>query len=191
MATLYGTQTEKNLLAAFAGESQARNRYTYFAKVAEKEGYKQIEGIFLETADHEQSHAKMFFKQLDGGDLEILAKFPAGKIGTTVENLKAAAAGEHEEWQVIYINAAETAQKEGFPEIARLFKSIATVEKHHEKRFLKLLKNIESGHVFKKTETVLWKCRKCGFIHEGTEAVQRCPACNHPQSHFELWVENY
>jgi len=191
MASLKGTQTEKNLLASFAGESQARNRYTYFASVARKEGYRQIEAIFIETAENEREHAKRFFKFLEGGVVEITASYPAGKIGTTLENLKAAAAGENEEWTVLYPEAAETAEKEGFSDIALAFKNIAQVEVAHEARYIKLARNIEEGSVFKKDSTVRWKCRNCGFIHEGPEAPEKCPACVHPQAHFEVFCETY
>lgn len=186
-----GTKTEKNLLTAFAGESQARNRYTYFAKVAEKEGYPQIADIFLETADHERVHGKTFFKSLEGGPLEITATYPAGMVGTTLENLQAAAQGEHEEWTILYPEAANIAKSEGFEKIAQLFESIASAESEHEKRFAKLAKNIKDDQVFKKSGTVKWKCRKCGFIHEGAEAPITCPACRHPRKHFEIQAENY
>ena len=192
MKSVKGTNTEKNLLKSFAGESQARNRYTYFASVARKEGYRQIEGIFLETADNEKEHAKRFFKFLeDGENLEITAMYPAGKIGNTVENLKAAACGENEEWTELYPVFADEADKEGFPEIAQCFRSIAKVEKHHEERYRKLAENIEKGIVYKKSEKILWKCRNCGYVHEGTEAPQKCPACIHPQEHFEMLCDNF
>jgi rubrerythrin len=191
MGKLKGTQTEKNLLAAFAGESQARNRYTYFAGQARKDGFKQIEAIFIETAENEKEHAKRFFKFLEGGMVEITAMFPAGTIGTTKENLKASAAGEHEEWETLYPKAAEIADKEGFPEVATVFKMIAKVEAQHEARYSKLLKNIETGHVFKKPAPAKWKCTNCGFVHEGTEAPTKCPACLHPQDYFEVKAENY
>jgi len=191
MANLKGTQTEKNLLASFAGESQARNRYTYFASVARKEGYRQIEAIFVETAENEREHAKRFFKFLEGGVVEITASYPAGTIGTTLENLKASAAGENEEWTVLYPGAAATAEKEGFDDVALAFKNIAKVEKEHEARYAKLVRNIEEGAVFKKDGTVRWKCRNCGFIHEGSEAPEKCPACIHPQAHFEVFCETY
>ena len=192
MPEIKGTETEKNLLKAFAGESQARMRYTYFAKVARKEGYKQIEGIFTETADNEQEHAKRFFKFLEtGSNLEITAAYPAGIIGTTIENLKAAAAGENEEWSELYPHFADVAQEEGFPKVAATFRMIAKVEVEHEKRFLKLAENIEKGEVFKKEEPVRWKCRNCGYVHEGPEAPKMCPACLHPQAHFEVKGDNY
>ncbi|MFZ4704682.1 MAG: rubrerythrin [Bacteroidales bacterium] len=189
--SLKGTQTEQNLLKAFAGESQARNRYEFFAKVAAEEGYKQISNIFQKTADQEKQHAKRFFKFLEGGDTEITATYPAGKIGTTAENLKAAAMGENEEWTLLYPGFAEIAQKEGFPQVAAAFKMIGKVEAEHEKRYLKLLKNIEDGTVFKKGEKVKWVCSNCGFVHEGEKALENCPACLHPQAYFELFEENY
>ena len=191
MPSLKGTETEKNLLKAFAGESQARNRYTYFASVARKEGYKQIEGIFMETAENEREHAKRFFKFLEGGGVEITATYPAGVIGTTVENLKASAAGENEEWTELYPAFAEVAKREGFPEVAAAFTMIAKVEKEHEDRYTKLAQNIEKGEVFKKDEPVRWKCRNCGYVHDGPEAPGMCPACAHPQAHFEVKEENY
>lgn len=191
MASLKGTETEKNLLKAFAGESQARNRYTYFASKAKKEGYVQISDIFTETASQEKEHAKRFFKFLEGGCVEITATFPAGIIGTTAENLKAAAGGENEEWSELYPAFAAKAKEEGFNEIATVFEMVSIAEKQHEKRYLDLLKNIEEGKVFKREEKVVWRCRNCGFIHEGTEAVQKCPACAHPQAHFELLGENW
>ena len=191
MGTLKGTQTEKNLLTAFAGESQARNRYSYFASKAKKEGYVQISNIFQETADNEKEHAKRFFKLLEGGAVEITAAYPAGVIGTTAENLKAAASGENEEWTSLYPDAENIAKEEGFPEIAEQFKSIAEVEKRHEKRYLGLLKNIEAGTVFKKDKPVEWKCNNCGYVHEGKEAPKKCPACGHPQGYYELLCENY
>jgi len=174
---LKGSQTEKNLLAAFAGESQARNRYTYFASVAKKEGFEQISGVFLETADNEREHAKRLFKFLEGGEVEIAAAFPAGVIGTTAENLKESAGGENYEQTSMYPGFAKTAEEEGFAEIAGIFKAIAVAEKQHEKRYLGLLKNIEEGKVFKKDQPVKWRCRNCGYIHEGAEAPQKCPAC--------------
>ena len=191
MASLKGTKTEKNLLASFAGESQARNRYTYFASVARKEGYRQIEALFLETADNEKEHAKRFFKFLEGGAVEITAMFPAGIIGDVKENLKAAAAGENEEHTTLYPNFAKVADEEGFTAITKVFREIAKVEKEHEKRYLTLLKNIEQGTVFKRENPVKWKCRNCGYIHEGTEAPAECPACAHPQAYYELLCENY
>jgi len=189
--SLKGTLTEQNLLKAFAGESQARNRYEFFAKVAAEEGYKQISNIFQKTADQEKQHAKRFFKFLEGGDAEITATYPAGKIGTTAENLNAAAMGENEEWTLLYPGFAEIAQKEGFPQVAVAFKMISKVEAEHEKRYLKLLKNIEDGTVFKKSEKVKWVCSNCGYVHEGEKALENCPACLHPQAYFELYEENY
>ena len=189
--SLKGTQTEQNLLKAFAGESQARNRYEFFAKVAKKEGYEQISAVFQETANEEKSHASRYFKFLEGGVTEITASYPAGKIGTTAENLKAAASGENEEWTELYPKFAEIAKEEGFPEVSVAFKMIAKVEAEHEKRYLKLLKNIEEGSVFKKGEKIRWKCRNCGYIHEGEKALENCPACNHPQSYFEPAADNY
>ena len=191
MKSLKGTQTEKNLLAAFAGESQARNRYTYFASQAKKEDYEQISAIFLETADNEKEHAKVFFKYLEGGDAEIIAWYPAGKIGTTAENLLAAAEGEKMEWSNLYPMFAKTAYKEGFPEIEQSFRQIAEVESHHERRYRKLLDNVKNGHVFKRSKVVKWKCRNCGYVFEGSEAPKKCPACQHPQSYYEILVENY
>jgi len=191
MPSIKGTETEKNLLKAFAGESQARNRYTYFASEARKEGYRQIEALFLETAENEREHAKRFFKFLEGGDLQIQAAYPAGKIGKTVENLKAAAAGENEEWTKLYPAFAATAKKEGFNEVAAAFTMIAKVEKEHEQRYLKLAANIEQGEVFKKDESQRWKCRNCGYVHEGKEAPGKCPACLHPQEYFEIKEANY
>ncbi len=186
-----GTETEKNLLASFAGESQARNRYTYFAGAAKKEGYEQISAIFLETADNEKEHAKMFFKYLKGGEVEIIASYPAGVIEKTLENLEAAAAGEKLEWSMLYKNAEKIARKEGFDEIASTFKEIAEVEEEHEKRYRKLADNIKNKTVFKKGKIVKWKCRNCGYIHKGAEAPKVCPACSHPQSYYELLSENY
>ena len=191
MASVKGTRTEHNLLAAFAGESQARNRYTYFASVARKEGYRQIEALFLETAENEREHAKRYFKFLEGGALEITATYPAGIIGTTADHLKAAAEGENEEWTILYPAAAAVADEEGFPEVAQAFRAIAKVEEKHEARYLKLLANVESGKVFKKDAKVAWKCMNCGYVHEGDEAPGMCPACVHPQEHFELFVETY
>ena len=188
---LRGSQTEQHLLKAFAGESQARNRYAFFASQAVKEGCEQIAAIFTETADNEKEHAKRFFKFLEGGDVEITAAYPAGRIGTTAENLMAAASGEREEWGVIYPNFAETARKERFEEIAKVFEEIAEVEGHHEARYLKLLKNVQEGMVFKRDTEVAWKCRNCGYIHKGKEAPRVCPACAHPQAYYELFVENY
>ncbi|MBU2510872.1 rubrerythrin family protein [bacterium] len=191
MASVKGTQTEKNLLASFAGESQAKNRYTFFAKQAKKEGYEQIAAFFMETAGHEEQHAKRFFRFLEGGNLEITATYPAGVIGTTAENLAAAAAGENEEWTVLYKEAADVAESEGLNEIATAFRKIATVEEQHELRYRKLLKNIEEGKVFKKDSPTKWMCRNCGFVHEGAQALKECPACQHPQAHFEVKAENY
>jgi rubrerythrin len=191
MASIKGTETEKNLLKSFAGESQARNRYTYYASAAKKEGFVQIADIFEETANQEKEHAKRFFKFLEGGTPEIIACYPAGVIGTTLENLKAAAGGEHEEWSDLYPAFAAKAKEDGFPEIARLFEMVSIAEKQHEKRYLGLLKNIEEGTVFKKGEKVVWRCRNCGFIHEADEAPEVCPACVHPQAHFELLAENW
>ena len=191
MGSIKGTKTEKNLLASFAGESQARNRYTYFASVAKKAGYEQIAAIFLETADNEKEHAKMFFKLLEGGDLEITAAYPAGIIGDTAANLEAAATGENLEWTKLYKEAEDTARQEGFEEVAKQFKEIAEVEEQHEERYRKLLENIKEGKVFKKDNIVKWKCRNCGYVHEGKEAPQECPACAHPQAFYELLCENY
>ncbi len=191
MKSIKGTQTEKNLLASFAGESQARNRYTFFAKQAKKDGYEQISAFFLETANHEQQHAKTFFRFLEGGELEITATYPAGVIGTTAENLEAAAAGENEEWTVLYKEAADVAESEGFKEIATAFRKIADVEEQHELRYRKLLQNIKEDRVFKRDTPVKWVCRNCGFVYEGAEALSMCPACQHPQAHFEVKAENY
>ncbi len=191
MKSIKGTKTEKNLLASFAGESQARNRYTYFASAAKKAGYEQISAIFLETADNEKEHAKRFFKLLKGGEAEIKASYPAGVIGDTAQNLEAAAAGENLEWRKLYKEAEEVARQEGFEEIAKQFKEIAEVEEQHEKRYRKLLKNIKEGKVFKKDAVVKWKCRNCGYIHEGKEAPKECPACVHPQAFYELLCKNY
>jgi rubrerythrin len=191
MKSVKGTQTEKNLLASFAGESQARNRYTFFASAAKKEGYIQISNIFIETADNEKEHAKRFFSFLEGGDLEITATYPAGKTGITVENLLAAAAGENEEHTKLYPEAAAIAEKEGFPEIAALFKNIATVEAHHEARYKALAANIKSGKVFAKDSSINWKCGNCGYIYEGAKAPEKCPACLHPQSYFEQLSDNF
>lgn len=188
---LKGSKTEKNLLAAFAGESQARNRYTYFASEARKEGYIQIADIFEETANQEKEHAKRFFKFLEGSDVEIQASFPAGVIGATAGNLKAAAAGEHYEWTNLYPSFAEVAEEEGFQAVAKTFSAISIAERQHEKRYLDLLANIEAGTVFQKEKTVVWRCRNCGYLHEGKEAPQACPACAHPQAYFELLAENW
>lgn len=191
MKSIKGTRTEKNLLKAFAGEAQARNRYTYFASVAKKEGFEQISAIFLETAENEREHAKVFFKYLEGGEVEIQASYPAGKIGTTLENLLAAATGEKMEWSALYPNFAKVAEEEGFPEIATSFKEIAEVEEAHERRYLKLAENVKEGRVFKRDQVVRWKCRNCGYIHEGAEAPDICPACRHPQAYYEIFVEPY
>jgi rubrerythrin len=191
MASLKGTETEKNLLMAFAGESQARNRYTYFAGQAKKEGYVQIAEIFAETADQEKEHAKRFFKFLEGGEVEICAAFPAGIIGTTAQNLKEAAGGENHEWTTLYPAFAATARKEGFPQVADVFDAVCVAEKQHEKRYLGLLANVEAGKVFKKDSAAVWRCRNCGYLFEGTEAPQVCPACAHPRAHFELLGENW
>ncbi len=188
---LQGTRTERNLLTAFAGESQARNRYTYFASQAKKDGFVQISQIFEETADQEKEHAKRLFKYLEGGEVEIQAAFPAGVIDSTADNLKAAAAGEHYEWESMYPGFAAVAREEGFEEIADTFEAIAVAEKQHEKRYLGLLKNVEAGTVFKKDTKVVWRCSNCGYLHEGEEAPDVCPACAHPQAHFELLAENW
>jgi rubrerythrin len=189
--SIKGSKTEKNLLAAFAGESQARNRYTYFASAAQKEGFEQISRIFIETAENEKEHAKIFFKHLEGGDVEITAAYPAGVIGDTKTNLEAAAAGEKMEWSVLYLNFAKIAKDEGYPEVARSFEQIAKVESFHESRYRKLISNIERTEVFKKKETTKWHCINCGYVHEGTEAPKECPACKHPQSYYELLADNY
>ncbi len=191
MPQIKGTETEKNLLKSFAGESQARNRYTYFASVARKEGYVQIADIFEETADQEKEHAKRFFKFLEGGGVEITAMYPAGVIGTTMENLRAAAMGEHEEWTELYPAFAAKAREEGFEAVAKVYEMVSIAEKQHENRYLGLLKNVEAGTVFKKEEPVMWRCRNCGFIAEAKEAPASCPACAHPQAHFELLAENW
>ena len=188
---LKSSRTEKNLLLAFAGESQARNRYSYFASQAKKEGYEQIAGIFLETADNEKEHAKREFKFLQGGEVEITASFPAGVIGDTEANLKASAAGEHYEWTEMYPTFAKIARDEGFNQIAGVFESIAMAEKAHEARYLTLLKNIEEGKVFNRDTVVKWRCRNCGYIYEDKEAPKECPACAHPQGYYELLCENY
>lgn len=188
---LKGSQTEKNLLAVFAGESQARTRYTFFASVAKKEGYEQIASIFQETADNEKEHAELFFKHLKGGVVEITAAYPAGIIGSTSENLKEAAEGEKLEWGTLYPNFAKVAEEEGFEEIARTFRGVATVENYHEKRYRKLLSNVEQSKVFKKDFSIKWKCRNCGFVYEGVEVPEKCPVCDHSKSYFEVWCENY
>jgi rubrerythrin len=189
--SLKGTKTEQNLLTAFAGESQARNRYTYFASQAKKEGYEQISFIFSDTADNEKEHAKRFFKFLEGGDVTISGTFPAGKIGTTRENLLAAAAGENHEHTAMYPGFADIAEKEDFKEVADTFRAIARVEKQHEKRYLVLAANIDKKQVFKREQKTQWRCRNCGYVHEGNEAPQVCPACLHPQAYYELLAENY
>jgi len=191
MASIKNSQTEKNLLTAFAGESQARNRYTYFAKQARKEGFVQISDIFQETADQEREHAKRFFKFLEGGEVEIVGAFPAGVIGPTVDNLKAAAAGENYEWGTMYPGFASTARDEGFEAVAMVFDAIGVAEKQHEKRYLDLAANLMADKVFKRDDSVMWRCRNCGYLAEGTEAPQMCPACAHPQAHFELLGENW
>jgi len=189
--SLKGTQTEKNLLAAFAGESQARNRYTYFAGAAKKEGLEQISAIFLDTADNEKEHAKVFFKYLEGGEAEITAFYPAGMIQDTKLNLAEAAAGENLEWTTLYADFARVAEEEGFSDIAASFKQISKVEKEHEARYRQLLANLEAGKVFKKNSVVRWHCRNCGYVHEGKDAPKECPACRHPQAYYEIKAENY
>ena len=191
MKSLKGTKTEKNLLAAFAGESQARNRYTYFAGAARKEGFQQIALIFEETANQEKEHAQRFFNFLEGGEVEITAGYPAGKVGATLENLKAAAAGEGFEWGTLYPAFAKAAREEGFPEVAAVFELISNAEKQHGKRYAALAKNIETGRVFKKEQKVVWRCLNCGYLHEGAEAPALCPACVHPQGYFEVLGENW
>jgi rubrerythrin len=191
MASLKGSQTEQNLLKAFAGESQARNRYNYFSSQAKKEGYEQISWIFSDTADNEKEHAKRFFQFLEGGDVEITSAYPAGRIGTTAENLAAAAEGENFEWSSLYPEFATVADKEGFAEIARVFREVAKAEVGHENRYRALLANVDAGKVFRKDQPVKWRCRNCGYISEGTEAPGECPACAHPQAHYELLAENY
>ncbi|MGA2527148.1 MAG: rubrerythrin [Smithellaceae bacterium] len=189
--SIKGTKTEKNLLAAFAGESQARNRYTYFAGAAIKEGLEQISRIFIETAENEKEHAKVFFKHLEGGDAEITATYPAGVIGDAKKNLEAAAAGENMEWTTLYANFAKVAKEEGFPEVGRSFEQISKVEKFHESRYRKLIKNIENNEVFKKKAAIKWHCTNCGYVYEGNEAPKECPACKHPQAYYEVLAENY
>jgi rubrerythrin len=189
--SLKGTRTEKNILTAFSGESQARNRYTYFASQAKKEGYEQISSIFEETANQEREHAKRLFKLLEGGAVEITASFPAGTICTTAENLVEAAGGEHYEWNEMYPGFAKVAREEGFENIAAIFESIAVAEKQHEKRYLTLTSNVEKGKVFKRDAKVVWRCRNCGYLHEGKDAPEVCPACAHPRAHFEILGENY
>lgn len=186
-----GTRTEQNLLKAFAGESQARNRYTFYSSIAKKEGYEQIAALFLETAENEKEHAKVFFKHLDGGDAEITASYPAGGLGTTAENLLHAADGEKMEWGTLYPEFAAVADEEGFPAVAKSFREIAEVEAHHEARYRALLAHVEAGTVFKRDGVVRWKCRNCGYVHEGPEAPETCPACDHPQSYYELLCEPY
>jgi len=189
--SLRGTQTEKNLLAAFAGESQARNRYSFFASAVRKEGFEQIANIFTETAENEKEHAKVFFKHLEGGDTEITATYPAGTIKDTKSNLEAAAAGEKLEWTTLYVDFGKIAREEGFPDVARSFEQIARVEKFHESQYRKLIANIANGEVFKRKSVVKWHCINCGYIFEGTEPPKECPACRHPQSFYELLAENY
>jgi rubrerythrin len=191
MSRLKGTRTEKNLLAAFAGESQARNRYTYFASQARKEGYEQIAAVFEETANQEKEHAKRFFSMLEGGNVQITAEYPAGKIGNTLENLRAAAEGEGYEWGTMYPDFSQVAREEGFEAIARLFENVAVAEKYHGKRYTELADLVEAGRVFKREDPVTWRCRNCGYIHEGTEAPAACPACAHPQAYFEVLVESW
>jgi rubrerythrin len=191
MASLKNTQTEKNILTAFCGESQARNRYTYFASKAKKEGYVQISHIFEETANQEKEHAKRLFKLLEGGEVEIVGTFPAGEIATTAENLKEAAGGENYEYTIMYPGFAVTAREEGFDDIAVIFESIAIAEKQHEKRYLDLMANIAAGRVFQRDEEVTWRCRNCGYLYTGKEALEECPACAHAQAHFELLGENW
>ena len=189
--SIKGTKTEKNLLAAFAGESQARNRYTYFASAARKEGFEQIANIFAETADNEKEHAKVFFNHLEGGNVEIVAAYPAGMIKDTKSNLEGAAAGENMEWTTLYANFAKIAREEGFAEVARSFEQISKVEKFHESRYRKLIANITNGEVFKKKTVVKWHCANCGYAFEGTEPPKECPACAHPQAFYEVLAENY
>ena len=191
MPDLKGSQSEKNLLTAFAGESQARNRYSYFASQAKTDGYVQISSIFEETANQEKEHAKRLFKFLEGGEAEVKAGFPAGLIGSTLENLKEAAGGEHYEWTEMYPGFAKIAREEGFNDIGAVFEAISVAEKQHEKRYLDLAGNIEAGRVFKRDKKVVWRCRNCGYLHEGEKAPKECPACAHPQAHFELLGENY
>jgi rubrerythrin len=189
--SIKGTRTEKNLLAAFAGESQARNRYTYFTSAARKEGFEQIANIFAETAENEKEHAKIFFSYLEGGDVEIVAAYPAGMIKDTKTNLEGAAKGENMEWTTLYANFGKIAAEEGFPEIARSFEQISKVEKFHESRYRKLIANIANGEVFKKKAVIKWHCANCGYVFEGTEPPKECPACKHPQSYYEVLAENY
>ena len=189
--SIKGSKTEQNLLKAFAGESQARNRYTYFASVAKKSGFEQIANIFMETAENEKEHAKIFFKHLEGGDVEITVTYPAGVISDTKTNLEAAAAGENMEWTTLYADFSKTAKDEGFPEVARSFEQVAKVEKFHEARYRKLINNVGNSEVFKKKASVKWQCLNCGYVIEGTEAPKECPACKHPQAYFEVLAENY
>lgn len=189
--SIKGTQTEKNLLKAFAGESQAKNRYTFFSKKAKEEGFEQISELFMNTAMQEEQHAKIFFRFLEGGSVEITATYPAGSIGTTAENLKAAAMGEHEEWSDLYPHFAEIAEQEGFKKVATAFKLIAKIEKEHEERYKKLLERVESGKVFEREEDTEWVCRKCGHVHKGKKALKNCPVCNHPEAYFEEKASNY
>ncbi|RLA95976.1 MAG: rubrerythrin family protein [Deltaproteobacteria bacterium] len=191
MPGLKGTKTERNLLTAFAGESQARNRYSFFASQARKEGYEQIAAIFAETAENEREHAKRLFKFLEGGEVEIQASFPAGVIGDTASNLEAAARGENYEYSQMYPSFAQVAEEEGFTEIAEVFRAIAVAEREHERRYLALLRNVREGKVFRKDRPVKWRCRNCGYVHEGTEAPERCPSCDHPQAYFEVLAENW
>lgn len=191
MNSIKGTQTEKNIVTAFAGESQARNRYTYFSKQARKEGFVQIGDIFEETANHEKAHAKRLFQLLEGGEAEIIGTFPAGMIGNTAENLKEAAAGENFEWTTMYPGFARIAREEGLDHVALIFEAIAVAEKQHDKRYAELAANIQAGRVFMREQAVTWRCRNCGFLHEGTEAPQACAACAHPQAHFEILGENW
>ena len=192
MKSIKGTATEQNLLKSFAGESQARSRYTFFASVAKKEGYEQISGVFMETAEQEKEHAKKFFKYLEGGEVTITASYPAGKIGTTAENLLAAAMGEHEEWDILYAEFADVADQEGFPEVAETFRQVAKVEAEHEKRYLKLLSRINDGNFFVRENAIDWQCRNCGYVlPDSKEAPAKCPACAHPQAYFEPKKENY
>ena len=191
MPSLKGTRTEKNILTAFAGESQARNRYTFFASVAKKEGLVQVSQLFEQTANHEKEHAKRMFKFLEGGAVEIQATFPAGVIGKTLDNLRAAAGGEHEEWTTLYPNVAKVAREEGLPRVAEVFEAICIAERQHEKRYLALAASLEAGRVFKRDRPVVWWCQNCGYLHTGTEAPKVCPACAHPQEHFELLAENW
>lgn len=186
-----GSQTEKNLMAAFAGESQARTRYSFFASASRKEGFEQIADIFQETSDNEKEHAKLFFNLLKGGDAEITATYPAGTIGSTAKNLAGAAEGEKLEWGTLYPRFADIADKEGFPEVSHTFRQVAKVEAYHERRFRRLLSNVENGVVFKRKEKTFWKCRNCGNIYEGAEAPEKCPVCDHPKAFYEIWCENY